>query len=106
MITDQTIPKLSVLNCWGTYWNYGLKCRLLSAPHSSKISEEKALESGMDEFRLKPINRQLLAEKVRKLLDAIKGEIMKHSSRGWSFLQSCLIQRQESRADADWRKLS
>ncbi len=75
VITDQTMPYLTGLDLAGEL----LKIKadipiILCTGHSDKVTPERAQETGIKVFLMKPLDKHELAEAVRKVLDAKAGE--------------------------------
>ncbi|OPY75070.1 MAG: Blue-light-activated protein [Syntrophorhabdus sp. PtaU1.Bin153] len=76
VITDHTMPKLTGLNLVRKL----LAIRndvpiILCTGHSDSVSPEKARETGIKEFLMKPIERRQLAEAIRRALSATGPEV-------------------------------
>jgi PAS domain S-box-containing protein len=75
VITDQTMPKLTGLNLARKLLTIRNNIPIiLYTGHSDSTSQEKAKEAGIREFLMKPLEKQQLAEAIRRVLQTTEPE--------------------------------
>jgi PAS domain S-box-containing protein len=75
VITDQTMPNLTGLHLARKLMAIRTNIPIiLCTGHSDSVSPEKARETGIKEFLMKPLGKQQLAEVIRKVLNTARSE--------------------------------